>query len=447
MQTPIEMQNIQRAAVFGMGKSGIAAVKLLAALGVETHAVNEGAPESWAQPLKGTLSLSHCHSQSQAASLFAGVHLIVISPGIPDTHEVLVEARARGVKIISEIELAFWVCRETPVIAITGTNGKTTTTTMIYEALKLAGKKVFCGGNIGTPYCEMALAVMSGESFEFAVIEVSSFQLETIDAFHPRIALMLNLTLNHSERYVGLEDYGRAKLRILKNSTAEDDLIVGTESGPWVEWSKSYPVQRHEFSKAQLPEDFLRRFDFSKGVLVGGHNRANYFCAWKALSLLGIPHLDQLFQEFINTFAGVEHRLEFVGNFHGLKVYNDAKSTNGEATRTALAAFEGGEPLYLVVGGKLRNESDRLLPDLVSYKGRITKIFTIGMTTERLVQELSAEFSVEAAHDLVGLFLRVKAQKLVGSLVFSPAHPSFDQFKNYVDRGVQFKARAREILT
>lgn len=446
MKTPIEMQNIRRAAVFGMGKSGTAAVKLLAALGVEVHAVNEGAPETWAHQLQDILPVSRCHAQPHAAPLFASVDLIVISPGIPATHAVLADAVARGVRMISEIELAFWVCRTTPVIAITGTNGKTTTTTMIFEALKLAGKKVFCGGNIGTPYCEMALAVLAGATFDYAVIEVSSFQLETIDAFHPRIALMLNLTLNHSERYEGLEDYGRAKLRILKNATAADHLIVGLESGAWVEWSKSSPVQRHEFSKARLPEEFLRRFDFSAGVLVGSHNRANYFCAWKALSLLGVPELDPLFQRFINTFAGVEHRLEFVGNFQGLKVYNDAKSTNGEATRTALAAFEGTEPLYLVVGGKLRNESDRLLPDLVGFKGRITKIFTIGMTSERLVQELSGDFSVEAAFDLVGLFTRVKAQGLTGSLVFSPAHPSFDQFKNYVDRGAQFKARARELL-
>jgi UDP-N-acetylmuramoylalanine--D-glutamate ligase len=195
-----------------------------------------------------------------------------------------------------------------------------------------------------------------------------------------------------------------------------------------------------------LPADFLARFDFDKGVLVGAHNRANYFCAWKTLSLLNIPQLDQLFQKFIETFAGVEHRLEYVGNFHQLKVYNDAKSTNGEATRTALAAFEDNEPLYLVVGGKLRNETDKLLPDLLSFKKRITKIFTIGMTTERLVNELSIEFKVEAAHDLVGLFTKVREQKLTGNLVFSPAHPSFDQFKNYVDRGLQFKAKAREIL-
>jgi UDP-N-acetylmuramoylalanine--D-glutamate ligase len=440
------MQNIQRAAVFGMGKSGVAAATLLQSLGVETHVVNEGEPEVWGKPLEGKIAKSFWHKQQEGSEIFGQVDLIVISPGIPATHDELKLAVQKKIRIISEIELAFWFCQKTPVIAITGTNGKTTTTTMIYEALKLAGKKVFCGGNIGTPYCEMAMAVLRGESFDYAVIEVSSFQLETIETFHPHIALMLNLTLNHSERYTGLVDYGQAKLRILKNATASDHLIVGEESGVWVKWSEAYPSKRHLFSKARLPADFLARFDFSKGVLVGAHNRANYFCAWKTLSLLNILQLDQLFQKFIETFPGVEHRLEFVGNFSGLKVYNDAKSTNGEATRTALAAFEGDEPLYLVVGGKLRNETDKLLPELLGFKNRITKIFTIGMTTERLVRELSGEFKVEAAYDLSGLFTKVREQKLSGSLVFSPAHPSFDQFKNYGDRGLQFKAMAREIL-
>lgn len=448
MKLPPELLNTQRVTVFGMGKSGVASVRLLKSCGLETHAVNEGAVDAWKTKdgLADVLTTEFMHPQDDAMEVFAASGLIVISPGIPITHPVLAMANAAGVPIISEIELAYWFCRHVPVIAITGTNGKTTTTTMIFEALKLAGKKVFCGGNIGIPYCEMAERSMKGESFDYAVIEVSSFQLETIRAFHPRIGLMLNLTPNHSERYQGLEDYGRAKLRLLLNMQAGDDVIIGEEAGEWVKWSETTKATRHIFSKKDLPADFLQRFDFSKGVLVGGHNRANYFCAWKTLSLLGIAGLDQLFQKFIETFAGVEHRLEYVGTFNGLKVYNDAKSTNGEATRTALAAFEGKEDLYLVVGGKLRNESDRLLPDLVPFKGRITKVFTIGMTAERLVKELSGDFKVEAVHTLDQLLQTAKQQGLKGNFVFSPAHPSFDQFKSYVDRGTQFKQKAKAIL-
>ncbi len=449
MNLPPELQNMQRVSVFGMGKSGVAAVRLLKTVGLETHAINEGAVEVWRgkDGLESVLAIECMHTQDDAQEVFASSGLIVISPGIPTTHPVLAMANAAGVPIISEIELAYWFCRHVPVVAITGTNGKTTTTTMVFEALKLAGKKAFCGGNIGLPYCDMAQKVLSGERFDFAVIEVSSFQLETIREFHPRIGLMLNLTPNHSERYQGLEDYGRAKLRLLLNMQAGDDLIVGEEAGEWVEWSASTKATRHIFAKKNLPVDFLRRFDFTKGVLVGGHNRANYYCAWKTLSLLEIGGLDALFQKFIESFPGVEHRLEYVGTFSGLKVYNDAKSTNGEATRTALAAFEGSEDLYLVVGGKLRNETDKLLPDLQPFKSRVKKIFTIGMTTERLVRELSGEFSVEAAHTLDQLLEMAKQQKLTGNLVFSPAHPSFDQFKSYVDRGTQFKQKVRAALT
>lgn len=439
---------MQRVSVFGMGKSGVAAVRLLKTAGLETHAINEGAVDVWRTKdgLESVLSRDFMHTQDDAQEVFASSGLIIISPGIPTTHPALAMANAAGVPLISEIELAYWFCRHVPVIAITGTNGKTTTTTMIFEALKLAGKKVFCGGNIGVPYCDMALKVLAGESFDYAVIEVSSFQLETIREFHPRIGLMLNLTPNHSERYQGLEDYGRAKLRLLLNMQAGDDLIVGEEAGDWVTWSEGTKATRHIFAKKNLPADFLKRFDFTKGVLVGGHNRANYFCAWKTLSLLGIGGLDALFQTFIETFPGVEHRLEYVGTFNGLKVYNDAKSTNGEATRTALAAFEGTEDLFLVVGGKLRNETDKLLPDLLPFKTRVKKIFTIGMTTERLVKELSGEFNVEAAHTLDQLLEMAKRQKLTGNLVFSPAHPSFDQFKSYVDRGTQFKQKVKAAL-
>lgn len=445
-----ELQNVKRVAVFGMGKSGVAAVRLLKRCGLETHAVNEGEVSVWKDKdgLSEVLATEFMHSQPHGSDVFAQSDLIVISPGIPTTHEVLKAAVAKKVKIVSEIELAYWFTRETPVIAITGTNGKTTTTTMIFEALKLAGKKVFCGGNIGTPYCQMAQAVLEGERFDYAVIEVSSFQLETIHEFHPTIALMLNLTPNHTERYHGLEDYGAAKFRMLKNMTANDQLILGEESGDWwLTQAQLHPVKKHLFSKAKLPAEFTSQFDFSRGVLVGSHNRANYFCAWKVLTLLKVPELKPLFQRFIETFRGVEHRLEFVGSFAGLKVYNDAKSTNAEATRTALAAFETSEPLYLVMGGKLRSESDAFLADLLPFKNKITKIFTIGMTTERLYEELKGDFAVEKLFDLRAMFQMAKEKKLAGNLVFSPAHPSFDQFKNYVDRGQQFKKLALEILS
>lgn len=435
------MNKINKVAIFGMGKSGKAALILAKKYKQDMYAVNKGDPKEWftSEGLGDICSTCSCFSEDDFTQHFHKMDEIVISPGIPTTHPALKRAVEKGVPIISEIEYAYRYTKDIPVIAITGTNGKTTTTTMIAEALKKAGKKVFCGGNIGVPYCDLAI---SEEKVDYAVIEVSSFQLETIREFHPKIGLYLNLFPNHSERYDHPKDYAMAKFRMLLNMTAADHMIVGTEN-PYLSELEKSPVQKSFFTKGNLPADFKAKFDFSKARVKGEHNEANFYAAYETLRFLNIPNLDQMFQDFINEFPGVAHRLEFVLEKDGLLIYNDAKSTNSLATTTAINAFkEATAPLYLILGGKLRNESDKLLPDLLPYKGKIAKIFTIGDVTERLAIELGNDFTVEKAFDLKTVFQMMKGQK--GNLVFSPAFPSFDQFKNYVDRGEKFKAWARE---
>jgi UDP-N-acetylmuramoylalanine--D-glutamate ligase len=226
------------------------------------------------------------------------------------------------------------------------------------------------------------------------------------------------------------------------NMTGENHLILGTEN-PYLDDIKDHPAKKTFFTKGALPDDFKKLFDFSKAKVRGEHNEANFFGAYEVLKLLQIPRLQEVFQEFINEFPGIAHRLEYVLSKDGLTLYNDAKSTNSLATSTAIRAFkDSNESLYLILGGKLRNESDKLLPDLIPFKGKIAKIFTIGDVTERLYEELGQDFEVVKAYDLKGVF--EKARGLKGNLVFSPAFPSFDQFKNYVDRGEKFKAWAKE---
>lgn len=437
------MNKINKVAIFGMGKSGKAAVELAKKHKQDLYAVNKGPVETWfeAEKLDQILERCSCYSEEDFSQHFHKMDEIVLSPGIPLTHPALKQALERGVPILSEIEYAYRFVKDVPVIAITGTNGKTTTTTMITEVLQKAGKKVFCGGNIGIPYCDMAL---SGEKFDYAVIEVSSFQLETIYDFHPKIGLILNVFPNHSERYDDVHDYARAKFRMLKNMTNEDELILGLEN-PYLDDIKNHPARKDFFQKGDLPKTFKNRFHFSQAKVRGEHNEANFYATFKVLELLKIENLDQLFQDFINTFAGVAHRLEYVLTYQGLSVYNDAKSTNTLATTTAIKAFnESAEPLYLILGGKLRNENDKVLPDLLPFKNKITRIFTIGDVTKRLSSELGGDFQVTEAGDLQTVFKMVKAEGLQGHLVFSPAYPSFDQFKNYVDRGEKFKQWARE---
>ncbi len=435
------MNKINKVAIFGMGKSGKAALRLAMKHHQDVYAVNRGDPREWwkSEGLEGICTTCACFSEEDFAQHFHKMDEIILSPGIPVGHPALKRALEKGVPIVSEIEYAFRHSRNVPVIAITGTNGKTTTTTMIAEALARAGKTVFCGGNIGVPYSELPLRE---EWPDYAVIEVSSFQLETIREFHPKIGLYLNLFPNHSERYESVQDYALAKYRLLLNMTPEDHLIIGTEN-PHLEEMKKYPVLPHYFTKGDLPAQFRSMFDFSKARVRGEHNEANFYAAYETLRLLGIPELPRLFQGFINEFSGVAHRLEFVLERQGLAIYNDAKSTNALATTTAIKAFkESSAPLYLILGGKLRSEADHFLPDLLPFKGKISKIFTIGDVTDRLYDELKSEFSVERAGDLRRVF--ELAEGLKGNLVFSPGFPSFDQFKNYVDRGEKFKAWARE---
>jgi UDP-N-acetylmuramoylalanine--D-glutamate ligase len=437
------MNKINKVAIFGMGKSGKAALKLAKKQKLDFYAVNRGDINTWwkSEGLEDICGTCSCFSEEDFAQHFDKMDEIIISPGIPTTHPALKKAIAKGVPIISEIEYAYRHTKDIPVIAITGTNGKTTTTTMIAQALEMASKKVFCGGNIGTPYSDLAF---SEENIDFAVIEVSSFQLETIKEFHPRIGLILNISPNHSERYDEVLDYAKAKFKMLTNMTSEDHLILGREN-PYLENIQHHPAQRSFFTKGDLPQEFKDKFNFNEARAKGEHNEANFFAAYKVLELLGISELDVLFQRFINDFSGVVHRLEFVFEKDGLHLYNDAKSTNSLATLTAIKAFKDSrEPFYLILGGKLRNESDCLLPDLIPYKNQITKIFSIGDVTERIYDELKDHFVVEKAYDLKTVFSRLSGLK--GNLVFSPAFPSFDQFKNYVDRGEKFKAWAKEFL-
>jgi UDP-N-acetylmuramoylalanine--D-glutamate ligase len=435
------MNKINKVAIFGMGKSGKSALALARKHKQDVYVVNKGDPKEWwvSEGLDHLCSACSCFSEEDFAQHFHKMDEIVISPGIPVTHPALVKAREKNIPIISEVEYAYRYTHHIPVIAITGTNGKTTTTTMITEALKKAGKKVFCGGNIGIPYCDLAL---SEEKVDYAVIEVSSFQLETIKDFHPKIGLILNVFPNHSERYDDVHEYARAKFRMLLNMTENDHLILGLEN-PYLNDINNHPAHKTFFQKGDLPSHFKTQFEFGKARARGEHNEANFYAAFEVLKLLEIENLEDLFQEFINEFPGVAHRLEFVLEKDGLTIYNDAKSTNSLATTTAIKAFKDStHPLYLILGGKLRNETDRLLPELLPFKGKITRIFTIGDVTDRLFEELKNDFEVEKAFELKNVFQKVKGLK--GNVVFSPAFPSFDQFKNYVDRGDKFKTWAKE---
>lgn len=424
------MNNINKIAIFGLARSGKSALRLALHQGLEVYLVNQGEVDSWYAQVETLLPKSHCLSEDEASLPFSQMDLVILSPGIPRQHRSLKLALEKNVSVISEIEFAYQYFKNIPVIAITGTNGKTTTTTMITQSLEALGKKVFCGGNIGIPYSDLLL---EEDEVDYAVIEVSSFQLESIIEFHPQVALILNVSPNHSERYEKVSQYAEAKNQIFKNMTETDVLILGREND-FLNTVKT-ASQKIFFSIHEL-QQFSSQFDTQKAYLKGEHNTANFLACKLTLDALGLGD-DSSFQNFMEEFRGVEHRLEFVQDFDGLRIFNDAKSTNALATTTAIKAFSEG--IYLILGGKLRNETDLLLPQLLPFKQKIKKIFLIGEVTERLAQELGSDFVIEACFDIKSVLESVKKSDLKGDLVFSPGYPSFDQFNSYIHRGECFK--------
>lgn len=387
-----------KTAIFGLGRSGLGALNLLI-----KHTSHEILVVSDELPASQLAGVRYIKQSSDCAALFAECDQIILSPGIAREHELLELALQNKVPIISEVELAYRYDR-TPLIALTGTNGKTTTVTMITQMLEGLGHKVFLGGNIGRPYCEI---VTSEEKYDFAVIELSSFQLESIVDFHPKVAVVLNISASHQERYSCLEDYRAAKMRLFVNQTPQDVAI-------------QFP---------QVPADF----QIHSPSLIGEHNQANLYAAYLAVKAVDDRCDYSFVQHFAQSFKGIAYRLQYLGEKKGTHFYNDAKSTNWEATLTALKAtcarYSG---VCLILGGKLRSEQIEIPTELLESSSM--HFLLIGEAASRLVELPQAK----NVGDLGGAFKWIEkyAPKAV---LFSPAFPSFDQFQDYVERGQSFE--------
>jgi UDP-N-acetylmuramoylalanine--D-glutamate ligase len=259
-------------------------------------------------------------------------------------------------------------------------------------------------------------------------VELSSFQLESIETFHPFIAIIINITKSHMERYESIEDYKNAKLNILKNQNSNDYVITGVE------------VQTEAFVIDIKP---LSKFDYTHSKIIGEHNKYNFFCAYEVCRLLKFPDLDTHFQSFIDDFKGVSLRLEYIGEYQGLSIYNDGKSTNDAATVAAVNSFSHDDNLYLVLGGQLRSRDISLQRSLMGKN--IKQILAFGEARDVIKKELN-EYDVICFESLENIFDYVRSSSLKGCLLFSPAFPSFDQYKNYEVRGARFTKLSRDLL-
>ena len=429
----------QNVAVLGAGLSGMAAALLLKDEGTNV-AVLDSAEEN--KLLKSTIDTLRAQDVSvicgQAADQDSGEYdFVVFSPGIDPTSALAQNFSTRKIDIVGELELG-WHSAETPVIAITGTNGKTTTTEMLAQMLNDCGQKTIACGNIGKPLSEVA---REKTKYDVLTVEVSSFQLETIRTFHPSIALWLNFAPDHLDRYRSVAEYRSAKLRLFENQTADDVAIVNA-----VESLPELRARKITFSAYSNRADFR----LSEGAIVfennpvlrlnqtklrGSHNIENLMATLAAGHARGLA-----FEKMVPPLCTYEprpHRCEFVRQIGGVDYINDSKATNLDAVEKALQAQT--KPVVLIAGGKDKGFNFEPLRSLVKEKVRSTIL--IGEMAERIARDWDGAVKSELATSLADAVARAHDTAKSGEVVlFSPGTSSFDMFKSYADRGDQFRA-------
>lgn len=437
----------KKVAVIGLGVSGLSAIRFLKLLNAQIYAINSGEKATWSSQIgvADFVDNKNCFSQEspEVLEILSEADLIILSPGIPRDVSALAGAHERLVPIWGEIELAFQYLESnhllSPIIAITGTNGKTTTTTFLGEMIAADDKKVFVGGNIGVPFCDYAFDVFNGtELADYILLELSSFQLESIERFHVDIALVLNLFQNHGERYSSIEDYGRSKFNITNFFTKDDLLIYPEEFDLIKRWAQTQVGRKISISTtAPQVERNIQKFK-----LPGVHNRVNLAFVLEVAKELGLS--DSAIDYSISHFNGVHHRIEYVQTgslLNGWKVFNDAKSTNWDATLTAVRAMEEFDlKLYLIIGGKKRGHGDSIAPYMAFLKAHVEELLLIGEMAQEIENEIKGQIRYFRADTLELALEHIQKLKHMGEgiLLFSPAFPSFDQFRNYAHRGDHF---------
>jgi UDP-N-acetylmuramoylalanine--D-glutamate ligase len=450
-----------RVTVMGLARSGVAACRLLQLAGARvTVADRKESAELTA--ILGSIDRDHVAVTVGARyeSSLEEADLVVISPGVPYRLASLEAVRRRGVKVISELELASQFFRS-PLLAITGTNGKSTTVTLIGKFLAESGKRAFVGGNLGTALSEAAVedlrASQAGKPspFDYLVVEVSSFQLETVDRFHPWIAALLNVTVDHQDRYESLDEYVAAKQRIFENQTASDFALFNLDDDRVAPLRQQVRAKRLGFTKAStigadldggtflegdmivttvtgMRQEICRRSEIR---IIGNHNVENVMAAATYAVLCGCP-LDAI-RRVLATFPGLEHALEIVRERRGVRFVNDSKGTNVDATLKALESID--QPIWLIAGGRDKGGDFSRLAQAV---GRRTKrVILIGEAAPLLRQAWAAVATMTEAASLREAVDVAAQGALAGDVVLlSPACASFDMFADYQDRGRQFKA-------
>jgi len=437
--------NGKRVLVVGLGKSGVASALFLSKRGA-TVAVSDAKSQ---EQLRDEIPLLLDHGISvetgqHGERTFRDQDLIVVSPGVPVDVPQLVHARERGIPVIGEVELAAQFLKG-HVIAITGSNGKTTTTTLVGAIISAAGRNALVGGNIGTP--AITFVDRAGDE-AWVVLEVSSFQLETIETFHPQIAVVLNVTPDHLDRHGSFDNYLSAKGRIFENQTGKDFAVLNADNEPADAMASQTKAAVHRFSRTKEVNGAFVRGDkivwrgadgdheimpVGEISLKGAHNVENVLAAVAVGMLAGVE--PKQIRRAVASFHAVEHRLEYVDTVRGVEYYNDSKATNVDATIKALESFPGR--IHLILGGKDKGSDYTVLSDLV--KQRVKRVYTIGAAAAKIESQLRGA-EIVSAGTLETAVKRASETAEAGDVVLlAPACASFDQFNSYEHRGSVFK--------
>jgi UDP-N-acetylmuramoylalanine--D-glutamate ligase len=406
---------LDRVLVVGLARSGEAAALALARRGVEVVGVDRRATHAVGRLREAGVEVV---VGADDPALLDGVQTIVKSPGVPSEAPLVEAARRRGLTIWSEVELGSRLLPN-PVLGVTGTNGKTTTAELLGEMFRSAGRAVSVAGNVGRPLTGLDGTVGPDA---WVVCELSSFQLEDIEDFRPRVAVLLNVTPDHLDRHGTLEAYRAAKLRIFENQTAEDVAVVPRGFAPIPGAGR-----RVEF-------DVLDELPAEPRIL-GEHNRENAAAATAAARAAGLE--DEAIAAGLRSFAGVPHRLELVRDVEGVRFVNDSKATNPEAAERALTAYPPG--LRLILGGSRKGARFSELAEAMARR-RVARAYLIGESADELAEALvAAGVSFRHSGDLERAVRDAFADAEPGEVVLlSPACASFDQFEDYEDRGARF---------
>lgn len=440
--------------VVGLGKSGLAAALFLRHRGAQVTVSDIRSAEALAKDIPALLEEGiNVEAGGHGLLTFRRQDLIVVSPGVPlDTPE-LVQVRRFGLPVIGELELAARFLKG-KTLAITGSNGKTTTTALVGEILQGAGLPTLVGGNIGVPVVAL---IESSTDETWSVLEVSSFQLETTEEFHPAIAVILNVTPDHLDRHGTFENYALAKERIFARQTAEDSLVLNADNAraaaaaerstaPVYWFSLEHPVEKGAWVEGgQLV--FRESADgqvetimpLANIPLKGEHNVENVLAAICVARLAGVA-AEQV-RKGVEGFKAVEHRLEFVATVNGVDFYNDSKATNVDATAKAVAAFSTG--IHLILGGKDKNSDYTQLSDLL--RRNVRAVYTIGSAASKIESQLRGVVTMQSCETLDKAVSAAATAAHPGEVVLlAPACSSFDQFESYEHRGRIFKELVAE---